>query len=452
MTLKINTEEDKERQLKITVEVPEERVQKQMHLTARSLSKQLRIPGFRRGKVPYNVLVHRIGEQNLRMEAIEAMLEGVVEEALEDVDATPYGQPSLDNLNPEPMVLDITIPLEPTVVLGDYRSIRKEIEEVEVTDEALEEALYQIRTKHQVLEEVDRPIEEGDLVTMGGEGSVDEEDGEEIWHEHEIELPMDPERAFPGLPFVSNVTGLSAGEEKEFNFSFPDDYDDESLAGKPAKFNVKIEKVQSRELPELTNDLAQEEGEYETVEDLSAVLRVELLERARRDSRASMLDGFVDEIMTDAEIVYPPAAVELELDNMLASMKEQIERSGWQWADYLKLQGESEENLRQEWREGAVTRIERGLLLRQFVTEEQLSVEAVDIDTAVDKRLEDYEADDELREQLRKMFTEGQGLEMLSNDILLEKTYDRVEAIESGNAPDLDTIDSDEDASSEEEE
>jgi trigger factor len=165
-----------------------------------------------------------------------------------------------------------------------------------------------------------------------------------------------------------------------------------------------------------------------------------------------MLDDFVDEIMTDAEIVYPPAAVELELDNMLASMKEQIERSGWQWADYLKLQGESEENLRQEWQESAVRRIERGLLLRQFVTDERLSVKAVDIDSAVDQRLENYEADDELREQLRKMFTEGQGLEMLSNDILLEKTYDRVEAIETGNAPDLATLESDEDASSEEEE
>jgi trigger factor len=156
-------------------------------------------------------------------------------------------------------------------------------------------------------------------------------------------------------------------------------------------------------------------------------------------------------MMTDAEIVYPPAAVELELDNMLGSMKEQIERSGWQWADYLKLQGESEESLRQEWQDGAVRRIERGLVLRQFVMEEQLSVESVEIDSAVDQRLESYEADDELREQLRKMFTDGQGLEILSNDILLEKTYDRVEAIETGNAPDLDAIDSD-DASTEEEE
>jgi trigger factor len=286
---------------------------------------------------------------------------------------------------------------------------------------------------------------------MGGEGRVDEEDGEEIWHEHEIKLPMDPERAFPGLPFVSNVIGLAAGEEKEFSFSFPDDYDDDSLIGKPAKFNVKVDKVQSRELPELTDELAQEEGEYETVEDLRATLRDELFERARRDSRATMLDEFVDDMMTDAEIVYPPAAVESELDNMLGSMKEQIERSGWQWADYLKLQGESEESLRQEWQDGAVRRIERGLVLRQFVMEEQLSVESVEIDSAVDQRLESYEADDELREQLRKMFTDGQGLEILSNDILLEKTYDRVEAIETGNAPDLDAIDSD-DASTEEEE
>lgn len=454
MTLTIHTEEDEQRQLKVTVNVPEERVQSQMRETARALAREVRIPGFRKGKVPYNILVRRVGEKALRADAIEEMLESVLAEALDQVDVVAYRQPSLDDMEMEPLTIKLTIPLEPKIELGDYRAIRKEVKPVEVADKALDDALEHIRSHYQELEEVERPAAIGDMLTVSGEGKIEgeeDQEGEVIWHEHDTDLVLDPERTFPGLPFVDNLVGLSAGDEKHFEVVFPEDYEEEELAGKKATFEVTVGKVQRRELPELDDELAQKEGDYETVEELRQGLQEQLYEQARREARSDLLEEFVEEILESAELVYPPAAVETELDSMVENLRDQVTRSGWKWEDYLTLQGQTEESLREEWREQATTRVRRGLVLAEFITQEKLRVRSADVDEAVEERVSPYSENEELQNQLRSLFSQGAGLQAVSNEILMEKAYDRVEAIVTGNAPDLDELEIEE-ASSEEEE
>ncbi len=440
MTLTIQSEEDSERQLKVTVEVPEERVQAQMRRTARSLSNKIRIPGFRKGKVPYNVLRNRVGEQALRADAVEEMIEPIFLEAIEEIGEQPYRQPSLDDVEFDPLILKLTIPLEPTVELGEYRSVRKELEEVQVTAEALEEALEQLRASFQELEEVDRAAEVGDMVTVSGQGKVDEEEGTIIWSEQDTDLLLDPEKTFAGLPFVENITELSAGDDTEFSVTFPEDYDEEELAGKEANFTVSLSKVQSRTLPALDDDLAQMAGEYETLAELSEAMEGQLLEQAESSARNELLDEWVDELLKEAKIAYPPAVVESELDKMVNDFRDQITRSGWQWDDFLKLQGESEESMRENWQEGAANRIKRGLVLREFSQLERLEVSSSDIDQMLEERLGQYDENAELQEQLRKVMSQGQGLDSMTNDILMDKIIDRIEAIVAGNAPELDEL------------
>lgn len=441
MTLTIHTEEDTQRQLKITVEVPEERVQSQMRRTARQLGKKINIPGFRRGKVPYGVIVNRFGEPAVRADAVEDMLESLFFEALDEINETPYRQPTLDNMELDPLVLKITIPLEPSVSLGDYRAIRKEIKPVEITEEAVEEAVEHIRSHHQILEQVDRPAQEGDLVTLSGEGKIIDDDEGIIWHEDNSDLVLDSKRLFADLPFVENIVGMNVGEDKAFTISFPEDYDEEELSGKEALFNVSLSNVQSRELPELTDELAQEEGDYETVAELMEGLEKELYEQAERQVKSGLFDEVLEEMVNEAEIVYPPVLVEAELDDTLEKMKTQVTRSGWQWDDYLKLQGETEESLREQWQENAIERVRRGLVLRQFVQEEQLTVDSAEIDSAIEERLSQFGDNEELQGQLRSIFTSGEGLETMTNDILMEKVQERIEEIVSGNAPDLEALD-----------
>ena len=191
MTLKIQTEQDDQRQLLMTIEVPEDRVEKQMRQTARKLAKEVSIPGFRRGKVPYQVLVKRIGRDALRTEAVEDMLQSVFTEALDEIDPDIYAPANFDDMEMEPLVLKFTIPLTPEVTLGEYRELRKEIEPVEVSEEALSEALERIQTQHQQLEDVDRPVEKGDMVTLSGKGELLPGEEEEEEPEAEAEETED---------------------------------------------------------------------------------------------------------------------------------------------------------------------------------------------------------------------------------------------------------------------
>ncbi len=456
MTLTIHKEEDNQRQLNVTVEVAEERVQKAMRQTARKLARNINIPGFRKGKIPYNVLLSRIGEESLRIEAVEDEIPAIFDEVLKELDVELYGRPSLDDMEMEPLVLKFTLPLTPTVKLGDYRSLRKEVEPVTVTDEAVEEVLEDIRVKHQELQEVDRPSQIGDVVTISGKGELapkatgedgDETEGDaetaepqpETFFESEdgAEILLDPEKVLAGTPFVENLVGLTAGDEKSFSFTFPEDYEEEDLAGREVTFNITVLNVKERILPELNDDLAKLEGEYETLDELREAIRNELHKQAEQQAKDQLIESMVDDLLEQAEIIYPPAAVEMEIDEMMEEFQNQVRRGGWEWEDFLKIQGKTEEQVREDFRESAEKRLKRRLVLRQFVLEEKLTVDQEDVDNAIEERVKAFAAHEELQNSMRQYYQAGYGFEMVSSEVLMDKTAERIKAILSGNAPDL---------------
>lgn len=447
MTLTIHKEEDEQRQLKVTVEVAESRVQNEVDQLLRRLTREVQIPGFRRGKAPKNILYRRFGGEALRAEAVEGMLETLLAEVMADVETEDIAiyQPAMDEMILEPLTLKFTFPLEPVVTLGDYRAIRKELDPIEVTDEAMEEALEHIRSHHQVLEEVERPSEAGDMVTISGEGKTVEDD-ESFWHVHDAELLLDPEKAFPGLPIVEQIIGMSAAEEKEFTFTFPEDYEEEQLVGKEAHMEIAVEKVQSRFLPELDDELAQKEGEFETVEELKKDLREELYEQAEGQAKAKLIEEFIKELVEGVEMTYPPAAVEAEISKFIQDVKNDLQRSSFEWEEFLKLQEQTEEEYRESWRERAEESVRQGLTLRQFVREEKIKVTDADINAALEDRLEKFGDNEELREQLRNIFMQGRSFEEMSQSIIEDKIYERIKAIVTGNAPDLASLEEEDEA------
>jgi trigger factor len=471
VTLTIHTEENEQRELRVTIEVPEERIEKEMRQAARKLSKEINIPGFRRGKVPYNVILRRVGRDVLRAEAIDDMVQGVFEEAIEEVDPDMYGRPSLDHMENEPLVLKFTVPLSPQVDLAGYRELRKEIEPINITDEAVEEALKQVQARHQKVEEVERPAEEGDIVTISGKGELisveDETDEEEeetavtedaveeaeqeneiddddfedvIFEEENIDLLLDPEKLYLGAPFVNEIIGLSTGDDKFFTITFPQDHEEKGLAGKEADFSISVLNVKERELPPLDDELAKLEGGYETLDELRASLRENLEKQAQADAKNKLIEDMITDMRADAKLVYSPTAVEIEIDEMVESFKEQVKRSGWEWEDFIRLQNNSEEEIRKNFHESAVERLERQRILRQFVLEEKLSVNAEDVDAAIENRLESFGGNDEFKDNMRQYFNSGYGFDMISSEVIMDKVYDRMAAVLSGEAPDLDAI------------
>lgn len=456
MTLTIHTEEDSQRQLAMTIEVDEARVQKAMRQKARQLAGELTFPGFRPGKAPYQVIVRRVGEEALRAEAVEDMAQAVFEEALAETDTEPYGRASLDDLELDPVVMKFTVPLSPVVTLADYRSYRKELEPAKVEEEAVQEALDYIQTRHQTLEEVDRPAQPGDVVAISGSGRLlprpqaappetqgedaempVAEESETIFDDERLELLLEEKTLFSGTTFFEQLVGMSAGDSKSFQITFPDDYEDnESYSGREAAFDITLLNVQKRELPPVDDELAKMEGNYETLDELIADIRKELLQAAENASKGEVIEEMLDHLIEGATIVYPPAAVEAQIDDMVEDFKARLARSGWQVEDYLRLQGLTDESLREDFRENAEQQLVRQLALRQFVLDEKLRVEMKDVEEAIERRLAQFD-NEGLKDAMRNYYRSGRGLETVSSEALSDKVYERMRAIMAGEAPDL---------------
>lgn len=458
MTLTINTQVDDQRQLTMTVEVGEDRVKKEMQKTMRKLAQEVNIPGFRKGKVPTQVITRRFGEETIRLETIDDMTPAIFEEAVTQASVEIYAQPALMVVKISPLVLEFKIPLAPEVKLGDYRAIRQEVASVEVSDKAVDDELEALREKNRTLEDVERPIEVGDLVNVAGkaellpkveeaseeEASEDEsaEEDEELedsvlFDSENLNFIMDPVKTFPGTPFVENLLGLSVGDEKDFNLLFPADFEAEEMAGREATFHLKIQKVQKRDLPALDDELAKKEN-ADSLEALRHSVRENLVKTAEHEAKDKLIEDMVDKLLEIAEVAYPPAAVELELDDLVESFKGQVQYSQWVWEDYLKMQNKTEEDIRVDFRETAVSRLRRQLVLRQLIQEEQLAVKEEEMSQAVEERVARFD-NPELQDGMRKYFSEGYGANSIRADLLMDKVAQRITLILNGNAPALDT-------------
>ena len=455
MTLQVHTEENDQREVTMTVEVSEGRIEKAMRQKARELAREINVPGFRPGKAPYHVVLRRIGKDSLRYEVIDDLVPDLFEEALEQADLTQedlYTRPNLDNMSEEePLVLTFILSLQPVVTLGDYRALRREIEPIEISEEAVDEALERIQSRLAELEEVERPAEVGDLVTIKGVGrlaplpTADEtedaeaEDSEPkddiIFDEERINVLLDSEKTFPGTPFVDNILGLSTGEEANFIFTFPETYDEEELAGREANIELSVLKVQNRTLPALDDDLAQKEG-ADTLEALREGVKQELQTKAEEAAQNELLEYMVTELRKDAVLVYPPSAITEEVDGMIEDSKQQAKRNSWEWEDFLLFHGETEESMRESMQQVAVDRVETRILFMELLKLEHIAVSPEDIDAALEAQLSKYE-DERLRAGMKEYFLKGDGISNLAAEIINGKLYERIKMILTGNAPDL---------------
>ena len=432
MTLEIEQHETENRELRLIVRVDEARVEEAMRQTARKLARNIRIPGFRPGKAPYHVLRNWVSADALRAEAVDSIAADVYREATEKVDVVPFAVGSLDDIEMEPLVFHITVPLRPEVDLGDYRSVRAEPTPVEVSDEAVNEAMRAIQEKHALLEPANRPIQPGDMIIADLRA---EEEGEVVLSREKAELLLDPAKLYPDTPFVESIVGMSAGDEKTFPLVLEDE---DTGNSHELTYTAKVHEVKSRFVPPLNDELAREEGDYESLLDLRIHIRKQLTEAAQREADAKYVEEVFDKIREGAKVVYPPAAVEQEIDRLVSEMGERFTRQGWSLDDYLKLQGKTIEDLREELRSEAEDYLVRSQITYALVRAERLGIEDQELETRVGKRIDQMEGlQEETAQQLRELYTTGQGRILMANEVLMEKFTERLRAVGRGEAPEL---------------
>lgn len=420
----VTTESVGKRDLRLTVEIPEERVQEEMRRVAREISARVPIPGFRKGKAPYHVILQRYGEERLREQVAEDLAQEFYKVAIQQEGITPYGPASLEEVQLSPMRLTFTLPLPPVVRLGDYRSLRVEFPSVEVTEGELQNVLEEIRQENAVSEPVEgRGARPEDLLYIQVEGRTDR--GELFLKDDDVEVILDPEDAYPAPGFYSALEGMMPGEERTFRLKMPNGQPSEE-----AEFRVGLRALYNRIIPDLDDDLARAAGPYPNLEALKEDIRGQLLQTKERVAQEEYARTAVRRLMEQAEVEYPSVLLEERLDDLLEQLEERVrEEERMSLQDYLRVTGQTMEELQERILPVADEQVRRMLVLREFAQAEGLKVS----DEEVDRRIQTIsEAGGDRAEAMRVQLEKPENREHLSGQILYEKVIDRLLAIARG--------------------
>jgi trigger factor len=400
------------------------------------MSKKDKVPGFRPGKVPFEVAVGRFGEDAIFDEALDTLGQDVYKQALEDSELEPFAPGSLNEVvSREPLVLRYMVPLAPEVDLGAYRKVRVKLETPEVTDEALEATMEDLRQRQALIEPADRPVQMSDVAVIDIEGNLDEPEEEEaslVLKESGISLliEVDTDWPFPGI--AEELVGIEAGEARTLSHTFGDEYPAEELRGKAATFEVSCQEVKSRFVPEWSDDLAQAVGDYETLLDLRVKAREGLAESAEREAEAEYAEKALEKVGDGATVTYPPLLADQEVDDLLHDIVHRLEAQNLTLEDYLKAENQTEADVREDLRPRAEERVKRALMLGKVVEEEELAVTDEDISGRIQQlagSVQDPEG------KIFKALNTPQSRRRVENDLLFERAISRLVSIAKGEKP-----------------
>ncbi len=402
----------------LTVTLDDETKQQAMKKAASKIARHVNIPGFRRGRAPYQVIKQYVGESAILDEALDDWLEEAYSDILEQAEIDPYGPGSLVSRATDPLTVKIRVPLVPTVNLGDYRNLRVEWQEPEIDEETVAADMEKLREQYAMLEPVDRPANWGDMVVMDITGTSEEMS---ILSENGMEavLKEDAPIVVPGI--AEEIIGMAEGDEKTFTLTLPDEetFQPEELRGKEASFTVQVHEVYDRQLPELDDAFALTVGNFDSLEALKENIRQDLYENALEEAREAYREQALAALVEMAEIHYPPEVVTNEIHEMYYLLDQQLSTSGFRLEDLLRLRGQTKEQYYAELQPQAVQHVEAGLVLRSLIHSEHIEVTEEDLEL-----LPEYQ---EAETQVEK--------ERIASYLLEQKTMERLEMIARGELP-----------------
>lgn len=435
MSLQITKEERENRELLLTVQVDQARVDQELRKAANKVAGSYRIPGFRKGKAPYHIIVQQVGLPALYNEFIEKLGEEVYKDALAQENLEPYARASLEDVSLDPLTYKLVMPMDPAINLGDYLALRVEEAEVQVNEDDVEARLEQYRNQHADWREVERPSQYGDKLNLNARSviapNVEGEAETVVLDVSDWDVTLDQEHPMDPPGFDEAVLGMTPGEEKEFDLSWP--ADGQSIhAGKTAHFTVKLNTIEAHEKPELNDEFAQLIGpDFATVADLKVSIRDSLRDQAKSRAENEYLEKVLDTLLAQSKLNYPGVVIEDQIDTMVNDIENQLRRFGIENIDtYYRQTGQTREQMRASLRADATKQAERNLLISELLRAESIAVreeEFADRAAAIAAS-----GDPETSQQLAFFMQSEAGRAILESQLLREKTITRLLAIARG--------------------
>ena len=409
----------------VEVEVPAADVDRAVGRAARSLAREMRMPGFRKGKAPPSLVIQRVGFAAVLDEAIREALPGWYEEALLGSGIAPVGDPRVEVVSTpeaegEPLSFKFEIGVRPKAELGEYKGLEVGKAEPEPPAELVDREVERIREGFAKLEPVDRVAAEGDVLLVDFEGLLDGK-AFEGGKASDYLLELGGGQLIEG--FEEQLAGVAGGETREVKVTFPDDYQAEQLAGEDAVFTVEVKEVREKVLPELDDDFASEASEFDTLEELRADIAERLAEvvgqRAEQDFRVAAVDAAAAE----AKLELPDDLATARATERWERVERQLAARGMNPDSYLQMQGKTREQVIEESRPEAEAELKREAVLAAIAEAEEIEVSEEEMLEALAHTAEHERT---TPEKLLKRLRESGRDAMIRDDIRFRKAIDLV--------------------------
>ena len=395
--MSVTVEKLEKNMAKLTIEVSADELEKAIQAAYLKQKNRINIPGFRKGKAPRAMIEKMYGAGIFYEDAANALIPNAYSEALAECEETIVSQPSIDVVQLEkgkPFIFTAEVALKPEVTLGEYKGLEVPKSELEVTEEEVAgELRKEQESNSRTIDVDDRAVADGDKVTLDFEGFVDGEafDGGKGT---DYPLTIGSGAFIPG--FEEQLVGAEIGKETEVNVTFPENYQAENLAGKPAVFKCTVKKIEVKELPELDDEFAKDVSEYDTLEELKTATRERLEKYAKAGAETQMQDAALGKVVEANEIEVPSIMVEDEMDRMTQELDQQLRYQGLSVGQYLEFVGKDLAGFREELKPDALRQVKTRMILNGIAeaekievsddeVEEELKVMAVQYDTSADK-------------------------------------------------------------------
>ena len=377
--MNIKSIEKKGNEATIVVEIDKELMESGVNKAYMKARKNIMIPGFRKGKAPRKIIESMYGAHVFYEDGLEEIFPEIYEEAVVKQDLKAVGRPNLTDLQiSEENIVTITLTTEmyPEVTLGEYKGLEVEKAEVSVSDEQVEAELDRMAQNVASTETVERAAEMGDTANIDFEG-FDNGVAFEGGKGENFDLKLGSGSFVPG--FEEQVVGMAAGEEKDIDITFPEDYKAD-LAGKAVVFHVKVNKVTVTNVPAKDDEFAKDVSEFETLDELKADIRAKALENAEKQNNSIFEQACVDKAAENTTVEMPKALIEAELDNQMERFGYQLQMSGYSMDAYAKMMGGDMATMRNAFRPAAEKQAKINVTLSKIIETEAISVSDEDIE------------------------------------------------------------------------
>ena len=408
---------------KLTIEVPAEKVEAALQNAYLKNRKQISVPGFRKGKVPRQMIEKMYGPEVFYDDAANALIQKAYPQAADECELEIVSRPTVDIVQLEkgkPFIFTAEVAVKPEVTLGQYKGIEVEKADTTATDEEVAAELDKEREANsRTITVEDRAVQDGDMTVIDFEGFVDGK-AFEGGKGTDYPLTIGSGAFIPG--FEEKLVGAEIGKEVEVDVTFPEEYHAKELAGKPAVFKCTVKEIKVKELPELDDDFAQDVSDFDTLEEYKADVRKKVEEKKAADAKAKKEDAVIEKIIEGAAMEIPDAMVETQAERMVDEFAQRLQMQGLTMEQYLQFTGGNVQALVEQSKPQALKRIQSRLVLEAVVAAENLTASDEELDAELGRMAEQYKME---VDKLKEMFAE-EDLKSVREDLAIQKAVELV--------------------------